>query len=111
MTCAKARRCNIKRLLGEGCQIQIWDKDVSLGRLIGSNRQFIEEVIPHIGELLRGSMEEVIAKAEVVVVGTKAVGPEVLARLVRPEQSVVNLVRMEFREATSGAVAGAGMTI
>jgi len=50
-------------------------------------------------------MEEVIAKAEVVVVGTKGVGPEVLARLLRPEQSVVNLVRMEFREVTSGAVA------
>ena len=42
-----------KRLLGEGCELQIWDQSVSLGRLIGSNRQFIEDEIPHIGSLLR----------------------------------------------------------
>ncbi len=44
----------VKRLLGEGRQIQIWDDNVSLGRLIGSNRQYIEDVIPHIGSLLVG---------------------------------------------------------
>ena len=32
----------VKRLLGEGRQIHIWDDNVSLGRLIGSNRQYIE---------------------------------------------------------------------
>ena len=31
----------IKRLLGEGCQVKVWDKDVSLGQLAGSNRQYI----------------------------------------------------------------------
>lgn len=40
-----------KLLLGEGCEIRIWDGDVSLGRLLGSNRQYIEQVIPHIGSL------------------------------------------------------------
>src|SRR5205814_9264432 len=35
----------IKRILGEGRQIRIWDRDVSLGRLVGSNRQSIEEEI------------------------------------------------------------------
>ena len=41
-----------KRLLGEGRELKIWDDNVSLGHLIGSNRQYIEEVIPHIGFLL-----------------------------------------------------------
>ena len=36
----------IKRLLGEGLEIRIWDREVSLGNLIGSNRQYIQEVIP-----------------------------------------------------------------
>jgi GDP-mannose 6-dehydrogenase len=36
----------VKRLLGEGRQILIWDENVSLGQLIGSNRQYIDEVIP-----------------------------------------------------------------
>lgn len=52
----------IKRLLGEGCKVRIWDQDVSLGRLVGSNRQYIEEVIPHIGSLLSSEFDEVVRK-------------------------------------------------
>ena len=61
----------VKRLLGAGCQIQIWDQDVSLGRLIGSNRQFIEEEIPHIGALLAADLEKIIRESEVVVISKK----------------------------------------
>src|SRR5437588_9010088 len=58
----------IKRLLGEGREIQIWDRDVSLGRLVGSNRQFIEDELPHIGMLLSTDLGEVIRSSEVVVI-------------------------------------------
>lgn len=84
-----------KRLLGEGCEIRIWDSYISAGRLIGSNRQFIEEVIPHIGSLLSTSLEEVVKAAEVVVVGTKAVDKCDLVPLLRPEQIVIDLVNLE----------------
>src|SRR2546422_10547375 len=70
----------VKRLLGEGRQIQIWDDNVSLGRLIGSNRQYIEEVIPHIGSLLCSSLEQVLQNAEVVVIGTRGLDKETLSR-------------------------------
>src|SRR5207253_2670585 len=63
----------VKRLLGEGRQIQIWDDNVSLGRLIGSNRQYIEDVIPHIGSLLSSNLEQVLENAEVVIVGTRGI--------------------------------------
>jgi GDP-mannose 6-dehydrogenase len=62
----------VKALIAEGCHINIWDGNVSLGRIIGSNRQFIEAYIPHIGTLLRDSVEEVIAHADVLVLGTTA---------------------------------------
>jgi GDP-mannose 6-dehydrogenase len=84
----------IKRLLGEGCQVKIWDKDVSLGRLAGSNRQYIEEVIPHIGSLLSSEMPEVIRGAEVVVIGTKVDKAE-LAALLTPSQMVIDLVNLD----------------
>ncbi len=86
----------IKRLLGEGCQVQIWDQDVSLGRLAGSNRQFIEEEIPHIGALLSPNLESVVRGSEVVVLGTKAVGEETLRALVRPDQFVIDLCSPRF---------------
>src|SRR6201987_2410990 len=59
----------VKRLIGEGCHLKIWDDNVSLGRLIGSNRQYIEEFIPHIGSLLSSDLEQVLEEAEVVVIG------------------------------------------
>jgi GDP-mannose 6-dehydrogenase len=84
----------IKRLVGEGCQVKVWDKDVSLGRLAGSNRQYIEEVIPHIGSLLSADMAEVMQDAEVVIVGTKVEKAE-LARLLTPHQIVIDLVNLD----------------
>jgi GDP-mannose 6-dehydrogenase len=84
----------IKRLIGEGCQVKVWDKDVSLGRLAGSNRQYIEEVIPHIGSLLSADMPEVVRDAEVVIVGTKVEKNE-LANLLTPGQTVIDLVNLD----------------
>jgi GDP-mannose 6-dehydrogenase len=81
----------VKRLLGEGCQIQIWDHEVSLGRLVGSNRQFIEEQIPHIGALLLADLEEVIAGAELVVVISKSINTETLLRQRQPGQIIIDL--------------------
>ena len=84
----------IKRLIGEGCQVKVWDKDVSLGRLAGSNRQYIEDVIPHIGSLLSADMREVVHDAEVVIVGTKVEKDE-LANLLTPGQMVIDLVNLD----------------
>jgi GDP-mannose 6-dehydrogenase len=84
----------IKRLLGEGCQVRVWDKDVSLGRLAGSNRQYIEEVIPHIGSLLSAEVADVLRDAEVVVIGTKIEKSE-LANLLTPGQKVIDLVNLD----------------
>jgi GDP-mannose 6-dehydrogenase len=81
----------VKRLLSEGCQIRIWDREVSLGRLAGSNRQFIDQQIPHIGALLSSDLEGVIAAAELIVVVTNALNPEELLRLRRPGQIVIDL--------------------
>jgi len=84
----------IKRLLGEGCQVKVWDRDVSLGRLAGSNRQYIDEVIPHIGSLLSSEFEEVVENGEVVIIATK-VEKDRLAACLKPEQIVIDLVNLD----------------
>ena len=98
----------VKRLLGEGRQIRIWDDNVSLGRLIGSNRQYIEEVIPHIGALLSTSLSEVLKDAEVVVIATRGLNHDELRGCLRPDQVVIDLVNLERRSrpATSGDYEG-----
>ena len=85
----------VKRLLGEGRQIHIWDDNVSLGRLIGSNRFYIEEVIPHIGSLLSNSLSEVISGAEVVVIATRGLDGSELRACLRPDHIVIDLVNLE----------------
>ena len=83
----------IKRLLGEGCQVRIWDRDVSLGRVTGSNRQYIEEVIPHIGSLLSSELEPVVHSGEVVVIATK-IDKDQLAGCLSREQTVIDLINL-----------------
>jgi len=91
----------IKRLLGEGCQVRVWDRDVSLGRLAGSNRQYIEEVIPHIGSLLSSELESVVQSGEVVVIATK-LDKEQLARCLGRDQIVIDLVNLAAASRPAG---------
>lgn len=85
----------VKRLLGEGRQVRIWDDNVSLGHLIGSNRQYIEDVIPHIGSLLSASLCEVVKDAEVVVIATRGLQRDALKACLRPDHVIIDLVNLE----------------
>ncbi|MBP7569015.1 MAG: nucleotide sugar dehydrogenase [Acidobacteria bacterium] len=81
-------------LLGKGFQLRIFDRNVSLARLVGANRRYIEEQIPHLSALLRGTIEEVIDESDVVVIGNASpeFGEAVLR--CRPDQVVLDLVRV-----------------
>ncbi len=85
----------VKQLLGEGCAIKIWDDNVSLGRLIGSNREYIERVIPHIGSLLETDLGQILKNAEVVVIATRGIARDQLLAHLRPDHIVLDLVNLE----------------
>jgi len=91
-----------KRLLGEGRSLQIWDDNVSLGRLIGSNRDYIEGVIPHIGSLLSSDLAQVLEGAELVIIASRGIDRDTLRRHLRPGQKVVDLVNLEKSRRPSG---------
>ncbi len=81
-----------ERLLGKGLRLSIYDADVSLSRLIGANKQYIEEAIPHLGELLTTSAADAMKDAEIVIVG-QALPPlwDALYANGEPEQLVIDL--------------------
>jgi GDP-mannose 6-dehydrogenase len=90
-----------ERLLGKGFELRIYDPTVSLSRLVGANRAYVEEHIPHLSRLLAESAGEVFAHAEVIVVG--AVTPELLEELPRLEgRLLLDLVRLPDAEAFRG---------
>jgi GDP-mannose 6-dehydrogenase len=84
-----------EQLLGKGYKLSIYDRNVSLARLVGANKEYIERQIPHLSSLLCDTIDEVIQNCEVIVVGNNA--PEFGEALLRtrPDQTVVDLVRVK----------------
>jgi GDP-mannose 6-dehydrogenase len=80
-------------LLGKGYQLRIYDRNVSIARLVGANRDYINTQIPHLSALLAETMDEVLDGSDVIVVGNAA--PEFADALsrTRPDHIVIDLVR------------------
>ncbi|MFG3257381.1 nucleotide sugar dehydrogenase [Streptomyces sp. NPDC048172] len=86
-----------ERLFGKGYDLRIHDANVSLSRLMGANREYIETRLPHLAQLLADSVDEVLEHSEVCLVGTR--DPAVLAALPHGEGPViVDLVRLPDAE-------------
>jgi GDP-mannose 6-dehydrogenase len=89
-----------ERFIGKGLQLSIYDPQVNVARLIGANRRFIEESIPHIASVMTDDVEQLVREADVLVVATRT--PEVLAALqahTRPEQLLLDVAALPDREA------------
>ncbi|MHC0429156.1 nucleotide sugar dehydrogenase [Streptomyces sp. O3] len=87
-----------ERLFGKGYDLRIYDANVSLSRLIGANRGYIETRLPHLAQLLADSVDEVLDHAEVCLVGTR--DPAVLSALPHGEGPlIVDLVRLPDADA------------
>lgn len=96
-----------EQFIGKGLSLLVYDPEVHLSRLLGANRHFIEQHIPHIGSLLRAELESVIAESEVLVVGSNDVGVlQALGEQARPDQLVLDLVNMPARDRMRAKVGG-----
>lgn len=86
----------VERLMGKGYDVRIYDQEVSLSRLHGSNKSFITQSIPHIAALLCPTLEETVTDVDVVVITKRlsAAESEALTAELRPDQLVYDLVRL-----------------
>jgi GDP-mannose 6-dehydrogenase len=84
----------VEWLIGKGYDVQIYDRDVSLARLFGANKEYIEKEIPHIAQLLRDDINEVVAQTEVIVIGNKSPEFAQIRDQVKAEHVVIDLVRL-----------------
>ena len=96
----------IETLIGKGMQLSIYDRDVSLARLFGANKEYIEREIPHISQLMRADIAEVLERYDVLVIGNKAEEFRQIESRLRDGQVVIDLVRLFDGRVSEGSYQG-----
>lgn len=84
----------IERLMGKGYEIKIYDKNVRIASLVGANKDYIMNKIPHISRLMVDSIDDVLNHAETIVIGNGDPDFKVVMDQLTPEQVIVDLARV-----------------
>lgn len=96
----------IESLIGKGYEMKLYDRNVNLAALTGANRDYILNHIPHISRLMVEKMEDVLEFAEVIVIGNGAAEFRNILNLIKPNQVVVDLVRVVPNQSEAGRYDG-----
>jgi GDP-mannose 6-dehydrogenase len=84
----------IENLLGKGYDIKIYDKNVNIASLVGANKDYILNQIPHISKLMVQSIDEVLKYADVIVIGNGSEEFRDMNKRLRDGQALIDLVRI-----------------
>lgn len=98
----------IERLLGKGFDLKIYDKNVNVAKLVGANREYILNHVPHIANIMVNSVDEVLASADTIVVGNGSNEFRDVVAQLKPNQHVIDLVGVAKPAQPSGQYSGAG---
>jgi GDP-mannose 6-dehydrogenase len=96
----------IEHLIGKGYDLRIFDKNVNLARLVGANRDFILNRIPHISRLMVSGIDAVLDHAQTVVIGNKDSEFAGILERLKPDQHLVDFVRITNRRSENGKYDG-----
>jgi GDP-mannose 6-dehydrogenase len=58
----------VRCLIGKGCAVRIFDANVQLASLVGTNREYLLQMLPHIAELMVAEAAGAVGWAEAIVV-------------------------------------------
>jgi GDP-mannose 6-dehydrogenase len=84
-----------ERLIGRGYELAIYDSNIRLSRLTGANRDYLTKRLPHITCLLRETISDLIAFAEVLVIGNRNEFQKCSNSLIDHEKIIIDLVRIK----------------
>lgn len=96
----------IERLLGKGYDIRIYDRNVNLAKLIGANKDYILNHIPHIARMMVNSIDEIIKHAETIVIGHASPEFHDIMDRIKNEHVVVDFARVVDRPSEQGKYDG-----
>lgn len=81
-------------LLGKGCRIKIYDSEVSLAKIFGANKAYIDNEISHISTLMCARIDEVLQESDVIVVAKQQVEIEEALKPYFGKKLIFDLVRV-----------------
>lgn len=96
----------IETLIGKGYDLRLYDKNVSMASITGSNRDYILNHIPHISRLMVDDIDDILAHAEVILIGNDAVEFRDILSKLQPHQIVVDFVRITTGRSEAGRYQG-----
>jgi GDP-mannose 6-dehydrogenase len=96
----------IERLIGKGYDLRIFDKNVNLASLVGANRDFILNRIPHISKLMVNGIDAILEHAQTVVIGNKDPEFEAVLDRLHDGQYLVDFIRIANRRSGNGKYDG-----
>jgi len=96
----------VERLIGKGYDLRVYDSNVRMASIHGANRDYILNHIPHISRLMVDSMQEVLDHAGTIVIGNGSAEFRDAPRLLGPNQSIVDLVRIAETRSVEGVYDG-----
>jgi GDP-mannose 6-dehydrogenase len=96
----------IERLLGKGYDLRLYDRNVKLASLVGANRDYILNRIPHISRLMVERIEDILGFAETIVIGNGDKEFRGVVDRLRDGQVVVDLVRITQSQSVAGKYDG-----
>jgi GDP-mannose 6-dehydrogenase len=96
----------IERLLGKGYNLRIYDKNVRVASLVGANRDFILNRIPHISKLMVDNVDAVLSDAKTIVIGNNDPDFRLVPQHLREGQCIVDFVRISDRRSDNGSYDG-----
>ncbi|MCI0591394.1 MAG: nucleotide sugar dehydrogenase [Gammaproteobacteria bacterium] len=83
----------VEQLIGKGYSVCIHDRYVALAKLTGANKAYIAQEIPHIASLLVPDIPDLLSASDVVVVTRRSPEYADVVNQLRPDQTMVDLVR------------------
>ena len=92
----------IERLAGKGYDLRIYDRNVQIAKLVGANRDFILNHIPHVSKLMVDDIDAVLRHAETLVIGNKDPDFRTIPERLHDGQCVVDLVRVANFRSNNG---------
>jgi GDP-mannose 6-dehydrogenase len=96
----------IERLIGKGYDLRIFDKNVNLASLVGANRDFILNRIPHISKLMVNNIDAVLNHGETIVIGNKDPDFQNVLKRLHDSQRLVDFVRITNCRSKNGKYDG-----